>query len=272
VLAKVASDIVRSQGFESLISGRTAGSVTRKWVKESAKQQDRQAKAAWFDGQLREVERLMQEVEGYLWTISIPTTFLTPEGNSHGLLSKLGRVHRLKKPDSKARALISALYEIRSLGPIPNDTIPVYLAERDLRTREEAVQLVTILERELRELVQKRLSGLSPNWWIERVPSDVRKRAEGRSHREENIYPSVSLPADLLSYVGFSDYDDIILHDSNWRECFEEVFEKRGWLSTKLKDLEPIRNNLMHGRKLTQHGVDKLRVNSRDLLGRMKRA
>jgi hypothetical protein len=90
--------------------------------------------------------------------------------------------------------------------------------------------------------------------------------------REEGIYPSVSQPENPLSYVGFSDYDDIILFDGNWEECFQSVFKDRGWLSTKLRELEPIRNSIMHPRKLTKHGIEKLRVNSRDLLGRIRSA
>ncbi len=272
VLGKVASDFVRSQGFDALISGRTAGSVARKWVKRSAKEQDRQAKAAWFETQLLEVDELIQDAETYLGTISIPSPSLTPEGNSHRLLRKLGRVHQPKKPDSKARALVSVLNEIRGLLPIPNDTIAVYLADKDVRTREEAFQRVTSLERDLRRLVKDGLSGVSTNWWIERVPPEVRKRAERYQRREKAIYPNVSDPENPLSYVGFSDYDDIILFDANWEECFQSVFKDRGWLSTKLRELEPIRNSIMHPRKLTQHGIEKLRVNSRDLLERMGRA
>ncbi len=270
-IGRLASDFVKSQGFNTLIPGRTAGTAARKWVKESAREQDRQARASWLGEQLREVDHLVREVETFLGTISIPSPSLTPQGNSHLLLRKLGRVHRLKKPNSKARALTSVLDEIRSLRPIPNDTIAVYLADKDVKTREEAVQRVTDLERELRRLVKKRLSRVSGNWWIERVPSEVRKRAEGRLQREEGIYPSVSAPEDPLSYVGFADYDDIVLHDGNWGECFEEIFKDRGWLSTKLQELEPIRNTLMHARKLTKHGLEKLRVNSRDLLGRIRR-
>jgi len=37
-------------------------------------------------------------------------------------------------------------------------------------------------------------------------------------------------------------------------------------------DLEPIRNVLMHSRDWTQHGLEKLRVTSRDLLARLKEA
>lgn len=80
----------------------------------------------------------------------------------------------------------------------------------------------------------------------------------------------MSAPEDPLAYVGFSDYDDIILYGSNWEDCFQEVFKDSGWLSTKLRELEPIRNTLMHSRKPTRHGIEKLRVNSSDLLGRIR--
>ncbi len=124
-----------------------------------------------------------------------------------------------------------------------------------MKTREEVVQLVTNLERELRRLVKERLSQVSADWWIERVRSDVRKRAERRKQIEEVIYPSVSAPEEPLSYVGVRDYDNIILHAGNWDECFQAIFKDRGWLSTKLRELEPIRNSLMHSLRLTQHST-----------------
>ncbi|MFQ5910914.1 MAG: hypothetical protein ACE5IJ_09385 [Thermoplasmata archaeon] len=161
-VGKVVSEFVRSQGLDSLISGKTAGSAARKWVKQSAKEQARKAKEAWHQSQLKEFNHLSQEVETYLGTISMPSPSLTPEGNSHRLLRKLGKVHRLKSPDSKARGLVSVLDEIRGLGPIPNDSIPVYLAEKDVKSREEAVQLVRTLEEELRKLVKERLSRVTP--------------------------------------------------------------------------------------------------------------
>ncbi len=271
-LGQLASDLVRSRGFDSLVPGRTARSAVSKWVRMNAKEQDRQAKAQWLQGQLQKVDNLLREVESFLGGVSVPSNTLTVEGNSIGLVRKLGRVHRLKKPDSKSRALVSVLDEVASLRPIPNDLIPTHLAERSVKTREEAVTLIANLETALRQCVGERLSRASRDWWRARVPPAVRKRAEGRQTREESIYPGVSAPEDPLSYVGFADYDDIILFNGNWEECFRTVFKDRAWLSTKLGELEPIRNSLMHSRRLTQHGVEKLRVNSRDILVRIKRA
>ena len=66
--SRLASDFVRSQGLGALIPGRTAGSAARRWVRESAKGQDRQAKARWTEEWMREVHHLVREVGDFLGT------------------------------------------------------------------------------------------------------------------------------------------------------------------------------------------------------------
>ncbi len=271
VFGRVAGDLVSSSGLDALVSKRSASSAVRKFMKESAREQARSAKKAWLEERSRELDRLGREVKVYLGTLSVPSPSLKPEGNSVRLLRKLGRFHRLKTPDAKAGALVSVLDEVLSLDPIPNDLILSYLAEQGGKTQEEALQLLTNLERTLRECVRERLSAKSANWWTDRMPASVRKRAENRRRAEEDAEPDVSGLEDSLSYVGFADYVDIILHNSNWDDCFQEVFKDRAWISTKLKELRTLRNRLMHSRKLTSPGYEKLRVVSRDLLGAIQR-
>jgi len=186
-------------------------------------------------------------------------------------VKKLGRVRRLRTPQSRARALATALDEIVSLSPLPNDRVAAFLAQREAKSNDEAIQLVTNLEKALRSCVRDRLSRTSGDWWSTRVPMNVRTRAEKYRQRADAVYPNVAAPEEFLSYASFADYHDIILYDRNWEESFAIVFGERAWMSTKLRDLEPIRNALMHSRNLTQHGLEKLRVTSRDILERLKR-
>jgi hypothetical protein len=72
-----------------------------------------------------------------------------------------------------------------------------------------------------------------------------------------------------MAYVGFSDYLKIICSEANW-PCFEAVFGSKAWLSVKLGELEQVRNALMHSRNLTRHGLEKLRVNSADIIGKLR--
>ena len=271
VVGRVAGDLVSSSGLDALVSKRSASSAVRKFMKESAREQARSAKKAWLEERSQELDRHGREVKAYLGTLSVPSPSLKPEGNSVRLVRKLGRFHRLKTPDAKARALVSVLDEVLSLDPIPNDLILSYLAGQGAKIQEEAVQLVTNLERAIRECVTEQLSATSANWWNERVPAPVRKRAENRRRTEKEAEPDVSALEDSLSYEGFADYVDIILHNRNWDDCFQEVFKDRAWISTKLNESRTIRNSLMHSRKLTSPGYEKLRVISRDLLGAIQR-
>lgn len=231
----------------------------------------RTASMAWTESQRQAVDQLVLDAAALLRTLSIPSPTLTATGNSERLVRKLGRVHRTTSPQSKARALVAVLDEVLSLAPIPNDEVRALLAGQIAKSNDEAVQLITNLERTLRSCVRSRLGRTSPDWWSSRVPSSVRRRADRSRQKAEAVYPNVSAPEDPLSYVSFGEYDDIILDGRNWEECFVAVFEDRAWIAIKLRELEPIRNTLMHSRNLTQHGLEKLRVVSRDILERLKR-
>ena len=76
-------------------------------------------------------------------------------------------------------------------------------------------------------------------------------------------YTGKDLP--LIYYVNFADYSKIISRKDNWREAFESAFGDQELLRAKLRELEPIRNDVAHTRGLTETARDKLRVYSRDL-------
>ncbi len=269
-LGRIASGWVKRQGLDSFIPGRSAGTFVRNLVRADAKVKVRRERESWVQERGEEVNSLLQDVDDLLRTISMPASGLTPSGNSHLLRRKLNRVRRLKTPQARARNLAIVLEEIGVLRPIPNKAIPHFLATQKVATREEAIALVTNLEMALRTCVREKLSQLSSTWWHDRVPPSIRRRAEQRQERDEAAYPRISTPEDPLSYVGFADYDDIILEEGNWKRAFQGVFGDLQWLSVKLKELEPIRNALMHSRGVTRHALDKLRVTAMDLLSKMK--
>ena len=272
VAGKIASRLVRSYGLDVLVPSRSASSAARNAIRAGSRAAARSANLAWVESQRQSVVQLVLEAEAVLKTLSIPSPSLTPTGNSDRLVKKLGRVRRFNTPQSKATALVAVLDEVVSLGPLPNDEVPAFLAQRVAKSSDEAIQLITNLERALRSCVRDRLGRTSDNWWSSRVPANVRTHAEKNRQRADAVYPNVSAPEDPLSYVNFADYDDIILYHRNWEDSFASVFADQAWTSTKLRELEPIRNALMHSRSLTQHGLEKLRVTSRDILERLKRA
>lgn len=271
VAGKIASRFVRSYGLDVLVPSRSAGAAARNAIRAGSRAAARSANLAWVESQRQSVVQLVLEAEAVLKTLSIPSPSLSPSGNSDRLVKKLGRVRRFSTPQSTARALVVVLDEVVFLSPLPNDAVPTFLAQRVARSSEEAIQLVTNLEKALRSCVRDRLGRTSDDWWSSRVPTNVRTRAEKNRRRADAVYPNVSAPEDPLSYVNFGEYDDIILHGRNWEESFASVFPDQAWISTKLRELEPIRNALMHSRDLTEHGLEKLRVVSRDIVERLKR-
>lgn len=122
----------------------------------------------------------------------------------------------------------------------------------------EAYLLVKDLEQALRDCIKTRLEKISQNWWKERIPPDVRENAEKRREID-------ALKKDLIEYIDFSDYVKIITRKDNWRDCFKDIFESEETLRTKMRELEPIRNNIMHSRPITEEEKKKLGLYAREI-------
>ena len=133
-----------------------------------------------------------------------------------------------------------------------------YLADQGALS--DPVQKIKDLEDKFRAVIEERLQQVSPRWWRQNVPEDVRVAAELRREKAEATpwmapkrYPSVY-------YLSFADYRKIISQNNNWNQAFEPVFKDREALNVFLKRLEDIRNALMHGRSLSDIQVDTLNL------------
>lgn len=261
VSGQLVGGAVRTYGLEGLISPCTASSATRRGLEARRKAEMKERSKR----QAAEVDQIVKQAQTTLRSVSRICPSLTTAGNSRQLLEKVAKVHQFKTIKGKTSHLISVLEEISDYELISNDELPLFIAQRSAQYGEEANQIITSLERAIRSLVRAKLSR-TPNWWIDRIPEQTRRNAEQRKAKEESLYPSLSAPEDALSFVSFTDYDDIIL--SNWN-LFSGVFKEKEWISIQLKELEPLRNNLMHSRQLTEHGLEKLRVISREVLARL---
>lgn len=123
------------------------------------------------------------------------------------------------------------------------------------------------LEIRLRACIQNELVKVDKNWWNSRMPSDVKQRAEERRSKNEKIWPWHE-QRDLhpIHYVDFTDYAKIIVRKDNWEQVFKPIFQDAEITSAKLRELEPIRNDIAHSRELTNKQKDRLRILSEDLL------
>lgn len=146
-----------------------------------------------------------------------------------------------------------------------NDAIVGY--KMSIKTTEEPLDefdkqphlILEELENAVRKCIKSGLERVSKNWWIERVPSDTRQRAEERQQTDE-------MKRELIQYLDFADYAKVITRRDNWREVFQKIFKDQEIIIAKLKELEPIRNAVMHSRRLTQEQREKLRVISTDIV------
>jgi Swt1-like HEPN len=123
------------------------------------------------------------------------------------------------------------------------------------------------LESGLRRCIERRLSTLSPNWWVDRVPEEIRIRAERRKANRERVWPWLGggeYPA--TEYLGFPDYALIIFESRNWEQVFSTVFVDAESLRVKLRELEPIRTDVAHSRELSLAHRRRLETYTEDIL------
>lgn len=131
----------------------------------------------------------------------------------------------------------------------------------------DCYQLLRWLEREIRSLIVNELSKLTPNWWKQRVPPDVRSNAETRKQEREKPYPGrarQNLP--LHEYLEFQDYIKIIIMKTNWNEVFKQILVRPEVLTVKLEEISIFRNDVAHMRDLTAQDRELFVTNVRQLL------
>jgi len=201
-------------------------------------------------------------------------------GTIEGLESKIKIAY-----ESGARTILAPIKEKREFDTLPFELInairfryfkklpeavyqvfPSTKKELGKDRLDDSYLILKELEKNLRELIQRELSNLSSAWWKERVPHDVKVNAEDRKNSKTMTWPWME-EEDLhpIHYVNFPEYEKIITKRDNWREAFSRYFIDKNITSTKLKELDPIRNKIAHMRELSVAEKDKLRLYSRDL-------
>ncbi len=150
-------------------------------------------------------------------------------------------------------------------------TIPPSKQQPRDENRNGAKVTLEKLERALRTFIEAKLSALTSDWWIERVPLDVRRRAEERRHRDETLWPWLSPNAAVVSeFLDFSDFKKIITTEENWKQAFCEVLVSREIVVAKLMELEQIRNTIAHHRELSAEQLEVLRMHTKHLMTLLK--
>jgi len=200
-------------------------------------------------------EKLVAAVEAGIRKVYIPT----------GNMNKVGRL-----PDELRSKLDIRLVE--RVEEVLNDVILDYHTTTDKEMEmkyiaSEPYKLLQDLEGALREFIESKLSSITQKWWKERIPPDVQRNAEERRDRNAALWPWLEKEElHPIHYINFPDYIKIITRRDNWKNVFSTYFIDKTIISSKLKELEPIRNNIAHFRELRKSQIAKLKLYSKEIL------
>lgn len=249
-----------------LLDSRRAEKYGRKYTKLYLNQQNIQAIASLTSQFEVGFQYWFTEIKSFLSQVSVQKTNLVQPGNSEILLRKLNQIFRYTKTETKIRRTLAVLEEVSSLPLVYSRSLPT---KEEMKEKEKKMPYDNLqrLENTLREFISKELSKIIPDWWIQRVPPDVRKLAEERKAKNENLWPwhqEKGLP--LMYYVDFPDYIRIIIRKDNWKDFFAPVFKDKEAISTKLRELEPIRNDIAHSREISPQAGKKLEIYSGEII------
>ena len=219
---------------------------------------------------IRELDMLIEELIvklGSKMNIGVESEFLRHR-TRNSILKKLKISEKLKPLiDSYVRLTKQEPFETNVIRELARSII-FRLSDLILTAKPiEEYELLRMLENDLRKIIERELSRISSKWWIERIPPDVRENAERRKSKEEYLWPWLK-PSEKYSpimYINFSEYSKIICLRNNWREVFKDIFKDEDLIKSRLKELEYIRNKIMHFRKLTSREKEKLRIFVKDI-------
>ena len=119
-----AANIIVRDVFELPFGGKA-----RKYSKAILKQQEEKRIADAERSVEMDYYHWAQNIEGYLSSVSLIKSDLTPSGNSYELVNRIKRAQDAKKLDTKIRSAISALRTISTKNLILNIDIPDRLAK-----------------------------------------------------------------------------------------------------------------------------------------------
>ena len=251
---------------EAVFGSAKAGDLGYSMAKKMAKLSQSQQMATQKSALTQEFKQIVEGAIPLLSQFSVDSQSLRPSGNSQMLVRRLKRIAGFANIETRILRAIQFVQSLQEEKLILNRDIPEALVARKSR-QPVAYDLLRHLEEALRKFIETSLSRLSPDWWTSRVPEDVRISAEQRKAKDDRPWTSATgVNLHPIHYVDFPDYVKIIRRKENWREVFAQVFHDQEIISTKLRELEPIRNALAHSRSLSKNGLTRLRINAKDIL------
>ena len=122
--------------------------------------------------------------------------------------------------------------------------------ETGLQRNNEAHDRLQRFETHVRRFIHRMMTkAWGEGWTRHRVPGQMHK--EWKDKRDKAL-ASGEPEKPLIAYADFTDYEQIIVRNDNWKEVFESVFQRKTSVQESLWRLYPIRICTMHSRTITQ--------------------
>lgn len=130
----------------------------------------------------------------------------------------------------------------------------------NLQVPESNIQVYSYIyniENGLRELIIDSLEAVfGKRWYKIRLPGDVLEKYRNGVNAERKTRWFEMVPSHPIYYVDFSDIRKIIEREDNWRDAFYSIFLNKGDIVQMLTQLEHVRNNVAHNRKVSRANSD----------------
>jgi len=135
--------------------------------------------------------------------------------------------------------------------------------EIDTNYFENGYELLFKLENHLRKFIERKLKeSLGSGWWTQGISSSLREKADYRKTDEQGNSWPVAVVASDMEFLEFPDLGKII--GNNWT-IFESIFTNQNTITTKLNELEIIRNAIAHTRTLSGDSFSRLEMYSNEI-------
>jgi hypothetical protein len=263
IFGNIAGKLPEILGISNMIGSRKVKSVAVNYLNNTLKKQIEMQKHNAINSINTQLENLINELKSFLLTVSVTTNNLSLSGNSHILIKKMNRIYRYNTIHRKIIELINVLDEIGNLELIENNEIALYLQSREPPNR-LGMELLNSLENCLRNMLRNEGRRMFGSNYENIIPQRIKEKAKKRLIKRD--FKDGGQEYDLFSYLDFSNYLCIITWENNWKYCFSLIFPNKEWIKIKIEEISPIRNALAHSRKITKDQIDRLRINSNDII------
>jgi hypothetical protein len=228
---------------------RTGSRIARAWVTDTQRKQQ----AVSRQNARNEALLVVKQARSLVSSVSQKIGSRYAQSLSRGL-ADAEAAHR---PDTILRKVLQTVGRLEAFRPPRQMSIEAPTFPTALRDLEDG----------LRKCIEDCLSLLAHNWWVERVPDEIRSQAERRKVNRERVWPWLEAGEHpVVEYLGFPDYAKIIFEPVNWEQAFSPIFVDAEALRVKLRELEPIRTDVAHSRKLSLIHQRRLETYAEDIL------